>query len=112
MTIKYLLDENVSSLYRKQLLRYKPDLNVCMIGEENVPPKKTPDPGILCWCEENKFLLITNNRSSMPVHLVDHLAAGRHVPAIFVLRHPTNIGRIIENLILIAEVADPHCYRR
>ncbi|NER97642.1 MAG: hypothetical protein F6J86_27990 [Symploca sp. SIO1B1] len=107
---KYLLDENMSPLYREQLLRYKPDLIVLKIGDEGVPPEGTLDPEILCWCEENGFVLITNNRSSMPVHLINHLAVGRHVPGILVLRRPTSIGKVISDLILIAEAAEEDEY--
>ncbi|NET60365.1 MAG: hypothetical protein F6K47_30745 [Symploca sp. SIO2E6] len=111
MPTKYLLDENMPSLYREQLLRYREDLIVLMVGDQDALPKGTLDPEILCWCEENDFLLVTNNRKSMPVHLVDHLAEGRHVPAIFVLRRPVDVGRVIEDLILIAEAADENEYQ-
>jgi len=69
------------------------------------PLKGTPDPDILRWCEENGFILITNNRKTMPVHLADHLAAGRHVPGIFILKEDMSMGQIIDELILIAEAA-------
>ncbi|MDE0316081.1 MAG: hypothetical protein OXM61_14365 [Candidatus Poribacteria bacterium] len=38
----------------------------------------------------------------MPQHLVDHLAAGYHVPGIFTINLDVSIGLIIEQLILIA----------
>ncbi len=69
MTLKYLLDENVDPLYALQLRRLNPDLVIRVIGEPATPPKGTLDPEILCWCEENNFILVTNNRTSMPVHL-------------------------------------------
>lgn len=102
MTIKYLIDENMSPLYKEQLQIQQPDLIVYAVGDSDVPPKSTKDPEILCWCEENGYILVTNNRTSMPVHLVDHLAEGRHVPGILVLRPNTSIGLIIEDLIAIA----------
>jgi len=72
MSIKYLLDENLPPLYRVQLLRLEANLTVWMVGP-GVPPKSTLDPEILIWCELNKFILVTNNRSSMPIHLQAHL---------------------------------------
>lgn len=47
----------------------------------------------------------------MPVHLADHLAAGRHMPGILVLRRQADIGQVIEDLILIAEAADETEYQ-
>jgi len=54
MTLKYLLDENVDWVYLTQLQLKMPNLVVLAIGQPDVPPKRTPDPEILCWCEENK----------------------------------------------------------
>jgi len=76
--LKYLLDEHVSPAYRKQLLRREPGLTVNLIGDPGVPPRGTPDPDSLLWCEGSGFVIITNNRHSMPRHLADHLAGGGH----------------------------------
>ena len=38
----------------------------------------------------------------MPQHLSDHLAAGRHVPGIFIINLKVSMRLIIEHLILIA----------
>jgi hypothetical protein len=102
-----LLDEHVPSFYRVQLRRHQPALKIWMVGEVGAPPKGTLDPDLLIWCEEHDFLLVTNNRSSMPQHLADHLAANRHVPGVLVLRRDVTIGQIIECLRVIAEVSVP-----
>lgn len=106
MTIKYLIDENLPPLYKEQLLHYESELTVLMVGEPNTPPKGTLDPAILTWCELNNFILVTNNRASMPVHLTEHLANNHHIPGIFVFRRKATIGQIIDDLIFIAQVND------
>ncbi len=106
MSIKYLLDENLPNLYKTQLFSRLPDLFVKMIGDEGVPPRGTKDPEILIWCQANNFILVTNNRSSMPVHLADHLAEKRHIPGIFVFRPKAEVKLIIDDLILIALAAN------
>lgn len=111
MSINYLLDENLPPLYKEQLLRYQPDLIVWMVGEPGVPPRGTLDPEILLWCELNKFILVTNNRSSIPVHLFEHLKQDRHIPGIFVLRPRATIKQVMDDLILIALIADEHEYQ-
>ena len=50
-----------------------------------------------------KYLMETNNRTSMPVHLVDHIAQGRHVPGIFILNSDLSMGQNMDELILIAD---------
>ena len=105
MTISYLLDENVDLAYQVQLLKRNPSLVVFAVGDPGMPPKSTLDPEILCWCEEQDLVLVTNNRTSMPIHLTDHIAQGRHVPGIFILNANLIMGRMIDELIIIAETA-------
>jgi len=105
------MDENVDPIYRNQLLRQESDLVVWAVGDEGTPPKGTLDPEILIWCEEHDFVLITNNRTSMPIHLADHLAQGRHVPGIFILNSHLSIGTAIDELILIALASEDDEYQ-
>ena len=111
MSLRYLLDENVHPLYKIQLRRKQPQLMVWQVGEPTTPPKATLDPEILCWCEEYGFILVTNNRASMPGHLRDHINEGRHVPGIFVLGKKLSIGQNIEELIFLAEASFDDEYR-
>ena len=107
---RFLIDENISPRYRTQLLYHEPSLTVLAVGDEGAPPKSTPDPEILEWCEQHQFSLITNNRESMPQHLSDHLAAGHHVPGIFTINLEVPIGKIIEELLLITGASDADEY--
>ena len=111
MTIRYLIDENLDPLYKAQLLLKKPGLVVYSIGDPGTPPKGTLDPEILCWCEENDFILVTNNRKSMPAHLAVHLSQEGHIPGIITLNLEMGIGDTVEELILIAEVGNPNEYK-
>lgn len=99
--IRYLLDENVHSLFRTELLKREPTLVIWRVGSPGAPPIEASDPDILGWCEENDFILLTNNRKSMPGHLRDHLIAGRHIPGIIELNRNMSIGETIEELLLI-----------
>ena len=103
--LKYLIDENMSPLYAEQMRRRNPDIVVRTVGEPGVPPNGTLDPEILNWCEKKQFVLVTNNRASMPVHLKDHIQEGRHIPGILTLSDSMSIGETIEELLTVAEVA-------
>jgi len=96
------MDENLAPIYQIQLRRKETDLVVWAIGDPNTPPKGTLDPDILRWCEKYNFVLVTNNRSSMPVHLIDHLAQGQHIPGIFQINPSMSVGETIEELVLVA----------
>lgn len=103
MALKYLMDENVAPAYPTQIRRKLPDLVIRVVGETGTPRKSTLDPEILLWCEEYRFVLVTNNRKSMPVHLTEHITQGCHVPGIFILNPSLSIGQNIDELILLAE---------
>jgi len=107
----YLLDENIAPALAGQLYRLEPKIIVCKIGDETAPPKGTPDPEILCWLEREGFSLITQNRKSMPIHLKEHLASGRHVPGIFTLKPKASIMEAIQDLVLIWEIAESDEYQ-
>jgi hypothetical protein len=109
--IRYLLDENVTPLFRSELLKREPTLVVWRVGFAGAPPKGTSDPDILRWCEEHGFILVTNNRKSMPIHLHEHLAEDRHVPGILILNDNMTIGATIEELWLIWAIAGQEEYR-
>lgn len=102
MSLQYLLDEHVPRALQVQLLRAEPTLTVWKVGDAGAPPLSTKDPQILEWCESGNFLLVTNNRRSMPDHLADHLKRGRHVPGIFILNPDWSIPTTAEELIFIA----------
>jgi hypothetical protein len=99
--IKYLLDEHVDPRLKRALKKNWPDMVVWRVGDAGAPPLRSSDPDILIWCEANDFSLVTNNRASMPVHLRDHLAAGRHVPGILVLNPKMKLGETAQELALI-----------
>ena len=70
--VRYLLDENLGFRLRKSLRHAAPQLTVWCVGDAGAPGLGTKDPEILVWCETYQFLLVTDNRRSMPVHLQDH----------------------------------------
>lgn len=109
--LRYLMDENVNPNYQTQLLQREPGLVVWAVGDPGAPPKSTLDPEILIWCEEHGFVLVTNNRTSMPTHLAEHLAQGRYVPGIFILNPKLSMGEMIDELILIALASEDDEYQ-
>lgn len=99
--VKYLLDEHVDPRLQRGLVRHWPDLAVLCIGDPGAPPKGTPDPDILDWCELHGYVLVTNNRASMPVHLNDHVAAGKRCAGIIMLNPNLVMGDTINQLAAI-----------
>jgi hypothetical protein len=107
MILRYLFDECFSSKLAAELQRREPTLEVEFVGKGGILPKGTLDPVVLIWCEENDYVLVTNNRQTMPQHLIDHLAAGRHIPGAFQVPYEWSVDEMFAELILVAGTAIP-----
>jgi hypothetical protein len=108
VSLNYLCDENVDAALVAELRRRAPGLTVWQIGDPGALPRGTPDPAILIWCEEHGFVLVTNNRRTMPLHLAEHLGRGRHIPGIFQLNAGMGMGETIDLLLLATEALRPN----
>ena len=100
-TTGFLLDEHVPLVIQARLAQLATGLRVYAVGEDDAPPKGTPDSAILAWVEAHDCLLVTNNRATMPVHLTAHLAGGGHVPGIVQLPRRMDVRVILKDLFLI-----------
>jgi hypothetical protein len=110
MKPRFLLDENVDRAVQRQLRRLDAAISVLLIGDHSAPPKGTLDHELLLWLEANGYILITNDRSTMPEHLVEHYRQAHHIPGIFWLRPNASIGEVIETLHLIWVASDASEY--
>ena len=107
---KLLFDENLAPFFLEQLLRREPGLVVRRVGGVDAPPTGTADPEILRWCERHQFLLVTNNRRTMPAHLAEHMANGGHAPGVLLLDLEVSAGRILDGLLAVARAPDEDEY--
>jgi len=74
--IRLLFDENVSRDLERALKRGSPATQMFRVGHPPAPPIRTSDPQHLLWCETERALFISHDRSTMPGHHADHQAAG------------------------------------
>ncbi|MBP1466272.1 DUF5615 family PIN-like protein [Candidatus Chloroploca sp. M-50] len=98
MKIRYLLDENLSPRVKLTILRHYPELDVLRVGDEDAPALGTLDPDMLDWLDVYQRVLVTDNRKSIPGHIADHFAAGKHHWGIFLVRKRTSLLLLAEAL--------------
>jgi len=98
---RFLLDEHVNRAIQRQLWRLDSRIEVLAIGDPGAPPSGTPDRDLLRWLEAQRYILVTQNRSTIPGYLSEHFAEGRHIPGLFWIRPGIGVGSIIEELYLI-----------
>jgi len=100
-TLRYLMDEHVTPQLQKALKQRAAEMTVWRVGDPGAPPFGASDPDILPWCETYVFILVTNNRQTMPIHLQKHLASGHHIPGIFIIKTHLHFGQLVDELELI-----------
>jgi hypothetical protein len=81
-------------------------LDVVRVGDDAVLPLGTLDPVILRWGEENGRILVSFDKSTLPRHLAEHLAAGHHCPGIFMVSGSSRPPDILEFRVLAAHASD------
>jgi hypothetical protein len=104
LTVRFLLDENLDPKLKIAILRLNPVVDILRVGDHGVPPLSTTDPDLLRFCEVAQRVLITADRTTMPVHVDAHLAMGGHFWGVCLLRVGFSLYRIAQELVLIAEV--------
>ena len=111
MRVRFLIDEDLSLDYVKELRRFDAGLDVLRIGMRGAPPLSTLDPDVLLYCERDRRALVTENRATMPGHERDHFAARHHHWGIFKLRRGYGFGVYLAELHLIWEASEADEWR-
>lgn len=111
MTLSYLFDEHLRgplwhAVERHNLVGSNP-LNVVRVGDVEVVPLGASDREILLWAEQQRRILVSSDRSTLPDHLRSHLDAGHFCPGIFLLRRGASVSHILEFLELAAYASEP-----
>src|SRR5262249_39727253 len=105
------LDENVSAVLWEAIQRFNQDaavpLEVARVGEISDLPKNSDDPTVLRWVEQHGFILVSNDKKTLPDHLAAHLAEGRHLPGLVLVSYYASSAQIIELLAVAAMSENP-----
>ena len=59
------------------------------------------DPSVLKFAAEQDRILVTHDYQTMPVHFAAFLLEAGQTPGVFLVKQGTNIGAVIEALLLI-----------
>ena len=100
-SLPFLLDEDVPEYLADELIRLEPAITTLQVGMQGAPPKGTKDPQLLDFVEQNRMILVTMDKRTMPTQLAAHFQHGRHTWGVLMLRQGFPIASYCEDLILI-----------
>ena len=102
--IRFLADEDFNGRIVRGLRLRKPDLDLVRV--QSVGLGGFTDDSILEFAEESSRIVISHDNRTMPWHFRNRLAAGLHVPGVFIVDDLAPIGACIEDLLIIAECSE------
>ncbi|MGE3807059.1 MAG: hypothetical protein AB7K24_20535 [Gemmataceae bacterium] len=83
------------------ILRTEPLVDIVRVGWEDAPPERIKDPELLIAAEETARVLVSNDKKSLPGHLANHFASGRHTHGVILMRRGFSIGTLAEELLIV-----------
>lgn len=100
MKIRFLLDEHMPKGLIKSVKRHDEQIDILRIGIEGAPPFGTQDPDILVYCEAERRVFVTDDRTIMPGHVKAHHAAGRQHWGVFTMDRSLGLGTMAYQLAM------------
>jgi hypothetical protein len=97
--LKLLADECTNPILLSALRQAEPAIDVIQVGHPGAPSRGTLDPDLLIAAESLGRVLLTNDRSTMPGHLVDHYASGRHTAGVMLMRRGFSLVRYVQEIL-------------
>jgi hypothetical protein len=111
MPAKFLFDENISGPLWEAVQSFNKyalvPIEALRVGDSPDLPTGSNDMAILLWAERNGCILVSLDKRTLPGHLANHLAAGHHLPGLFLISHATSTDQIIELLAVAAQNENP-----
>jgi predicted nuclease of predicted toxin-antitoxin system len=102
--LRLLADENFNGDIVRGLLRVRPDLDVVRV--QDVGLERSEDDAILAWAAQNRRIVLTHDRATMPDFAYNRVAAGLPMGGLFVLNDRIPVRQAIDELLLIDACSD------
>jgi hypothetical protein len=109
MAIRFLIDENMPGAVERAILRHNRQgiyvIDMMKVGDAAAPPKGTHDPELLMWLEGAGRILVSYDKKTLLMHFGNHLAAGHHVPGIFLFKTWHALQFIVDYMAAVAHAS-------
>jgi hypothetical protein len=94
-------DENLNGNVVRGLLRRQPALDILRV--QDVGLTGADDPTVLEWAAQEGRVLLTHDVATITRYAYERVQAGKPMPGVFEVSGDLPVGRIIEDILLLAE---------
>ena len=102
--MQFLADENFNNDILQGVWRVNMDVVIIRVQDTEV--YQALDPLVLEYAAVHDYILLTHDAKTMPNHVFDRLAAGLSIPGVFIVSQDVPIGRVIDDMLIIAGASD------
>jgi hypothetical protein len=99
--VRFAADENFNNDVIRGILRRNPHVDIVRIQDAGL--SGADDPAILEWTASQRRILLTHDVSTLSQYACDRVARGLRMPGVFEVSAGAAVGRIIEDLLLLAD---------
>ena len=102
--LRLAADENFNNRIVRGLSRRSSDLDIIRIQDAGLTG--ADDPTVLAWCANEDRILLTHDVSTITKYALDRINASLFMPGVFEVDDGAPIGKVIDDLLLLAECSD------
>ena len=103
--LRLAADENFKQQIVNGLRRRLPRIDILTIREAGLAG--TLDPAVLAWAAAEGRIVLTHDTRTIAGHAYERLEGGQAMPGVIEVPDLMSIGQAIEEIILIAQLAEP-----
>lgn len=103
--IRFAVDECLDNDIVRGLVRLRPEADLRRVQDAGL--SGADDLAILEWAAREGRVVVTHDVATMIRFAFDRIADGRAMPGLIAVRGRASIRTVIDDLLLVAECADP-----
>jgi predicted nuclease of predicted toxin-antitoxin system len=101
--LRLLIDQDLDHVILRGLLLRAPNVDVVPAHQAGL--SDTPDPGLLAWAAEQRRIVVTHDRSTMPYHAATRIARGESLADVIIVPRRLPVGQVIHELEIVVRAA-------
>src|SRR2546422_1074344 len=97
--LRLLIDQDLDHDILRALIRRIPQLDVVTAFE--IGMGRATDPDLLAWAAQEKRILITHDKTTMPVHAANLIRDGKNMAGLIIVSRRLALHQVLDDLELI-----------